>query len=309
MKSLLPQQNMQRDQALIFDPDKGFLQLTVVRITISVICIVALLVSAFIASNMPLILDLSGDGFNYAVAQFKVPIGILTVSIPLLALLAANHRSEQTKKQMMLTLSQIERTDFQIKIVQGQNTFSNYFKHFEEFDKRFKGKVGDTEMHVRSPHRLHHFLFPKSRHGNLEISGDAISIAEDAATAFIRLCKRFKYEDHWSSSALKIDKKVQALVDNFKIFQGSRTGTQMLADGDSFILTGGKLASFLVHNILIFRYIDEILSFDEKYLTPPNLKHLVDLDMSKIPYDYHGGKTFLPFDIEEVLGISNPDKP
>lgn len=307
MNSPQPQKNTQLNHTSIFDPDKSFLDLTVVRTTIGIIGMVALLVTAFIAFHMPLTLDLSGDGFNHAVAQFKVPIGILTISIPLLALLAANHRSEQTKKQMILTLSQIERTDRQITMVQGQNIFSNYFKHLEEFDKRFKGKDNDIAMHVTSPYKLHHFLFPNSRHGKLELSKNAISIAEDTATAFIRLCRRFKYEEHWSSSALKIDKKIRLLVERFKISQGSRTGTQILADGESFMLTGGQLGSFLVHNILIFRYLDDILSFDEKYLTPPNLKHIVDLDMSKIPYDYKEEKTFIPFDIEEILGLSNPD--
>lgn len=60
-------------------------------------------------------------GVNDLLVVFKVPLGIAAIVFPLVALVAASHRSEQTKKQILIS--------------HQQNTFSNYYKHVEEFGK------------------------------------------------------------------------------------------------------------------------------------------------------------------------------
>lgn len=104
-----------------FDPHKSFLSLAVLKVVVGFAVVLAMVVSLVITMNSSIEIDLSYSGFNDAVRIFSVPLGILALIIPVVALLAANHRSEQTKEQMRLAGE--------------QNNFSNYYKHLEEFEK------------------------------------------------------------------------------------------------------------------------------------------------------------------------------
>jgi hypothetical protein len=79
-----------------FDPTKSFFELAVVQATFLVITLLALLFAAVIYINSDLSYDWSYEGFNNFVIFYKVPLGTLALLIPAVALLAANHRSEQT---------------------------------------------------------------------------------------------------------------------------------------------------------------------------------------------------------------------
>jgi len=98
-----------------FDPSKSLFELKVFWFTVIFIIILALFPTFTIMLNNSLVCDLSADGWNYFVSAFKVPLGILALLIPVGALLAANHRSEQTKKQ--------------IEEANAQNIFANHYKH------------------------------------------------------------------------------------------------------------------------------------------------------------------------------------
>jgi hypothetical protein len=90
---------------------------------------------------------------NLLIIELKLPIAIAGLSIPLVAMVAAVHRSSQTAEQ--------------IRVQHEQNTFSNHFKHLEEFNSRFHDKdfIYSTWGSVEA---LHRYIYPDSQNGNIE---------------------------------------------------------------------------------------------------------------------------------------------
>lgn len=104
----------------LFDPNKSFIKLQIVYRTTYVFIIVSSATAITIATKSNLVIDLTHVGFNFAATAFRFPLGIMATLIPTIALMAANHRSEQTKEQMRLASE--------------NNNFTNYFKHLSEFE-------------------------------------------------------------------------------------------------------------------------------------------------------------------------------
>lgn len=168
-----------KEQNTYFDPDTSFFGLKIVKFTaLSFIATFMVMCSIIIYHS-----ELWGEwslthvGFNNLLDYFKVPLGFLALAIPTGAVFAANHRSEQTKKQIVLT--------------NKQNLFINYYKHIEEFEKFtekrlepvLKHKVLDnlitpetTAFDVRQYHKA---LFPELLHtGSIKVDGELISKLE-----------------------------------------------------------------------------------------------------------------------------------
>ena len=140
----------------LFNPDKSFFQLWVVRLTVFGLIGLAYWVYDLILENGVYIECYTSACFNESVTTFKVPLGILSLLIPIIAIYAANHRSEQTKKQIELS--------------REQNNFTNYYKHLEEFEKYFekvessKARKGVSSLSARD---IHGIFFPEGITGNL----------------------------------------------------------------------------------------------------------------------------------------------
>lgn len=83
--------------------------------------IIAILLGYKMYDSTSMLFDFDYDGVVSFVQTFKIPISISALSFPLIALIATNHRSEQSAHQ--------------IKLAMEQNSFTNYFKHKEEFNK------------------------------------------------------------------------------------------------------------------------------------------------------------------------------
>lgn len=108
-----------------FDPEKSLLSLPIVHWIAGASMLMAILFSIPIllaCFSMPL--SLSGNGINYFALQFKVPLGILALGLALIGLCGANHRSEQTKRQIQRTADQIARTDSKNRSTNFINSFS-----------------------------------------------------------------------------------------------------------------------------------------------------------------------------------------
>ncbi|VCU63135.1 hypothetical protein [Pseudomonas synxantha] len=153
-----------------FDPHTRFFDLPIVQKTASTIFILAALSFVTIALTSKLSFNFSYEGFNHFLVVFRLPIGLLAVLIPAIAVLAANHRSAQTKEQMYLTQEQIKHTQTQIKITTENNAFSNYFKHSEEFDKYLTNRKSLEKLFSANYRHLHRFLFPDAKKGIYHVS-------------------------------------------------------------------------------------------------------------------------------------------
>ncbi len=134
-----------------FDPHKSFLSLTIVWVAVGVLFTLSFVSSIIIIYNSNLIFDLSYNGFNLFISIFRFPLAISALIIPIIALLAANHRSEQTKEQ--------------IRVTNTQNVFSNYYKHIEEFTKYISTRINDVDFRF-----AHNNIYPNAFDGDYSIN-------------------------------------------------------------------------------------------------------------------------------------------
>tara|TARA_R100000687_G_scaffold53601_2_gene42554 strand:- start:9387 stop:10328 length:942 start_codon:yes stop_codon:yes gene_type:complete len=138
----------------LFNPNASFLHLGVVWLPVILLILISIISSGIIIYNTPLAIDLSSDGFNEFVSVLRFPLGILTLIIPIVALLAANHRSEQTKEQ--------------IRVTGIQNNLQNYYKHLEEFAKYLEKERISSE--IAGSRYIHKMIYPNAQFGNYEIN-------------------------------------------------------------------------------------------------------------------------------------------
>ena len=126
--------------AYTFDPNKNFFRLEIVWIAILVFFLLSIYIALDIAAtNNDVAAFYCKSDWNELAKIFKVPLGILASMIPVVASLAAGHRSEQTKTQIENTNIQIENTNIQI----NQNEF------FKGLDNIAEDSLIKVEVSVR----------------------------------------------------------------------------------------------------------------------------------------------------------------
>lgn len=143
------------------DPSTPFFSLRSVRLVLKSVGFVAFATAVYCIgwACVNLKFDWSPLGLEFLIfSVLKVPLAILALLIPSIAILAANHRSVQSAEMMKLT--------------QAQNTFSNYYKHREEFGKHIE-KLG-LELEF-SWLELHLAIFHKAERGSMRFNGDLIN--------------------------------------------------------------------------------------------------------------------------------------
>lgn len=161
-----------------FDSGTDFFKLPIVWGTSAIIIIIATFLAVMIACNSNLEWCFNGDGFNYFVSIFKVPIGILALMIPIGAVYAANHRSVISIKQTTLTIE--------------QNKFSNYYKHKEEFAKYIKNNAGDSLFPDQVHRKFYNGINKWTGKANIDLITDRIWTA---MSEFITLYGRLESTD------------------------------------------------------------------------------------------------------------------
>lgn len=139
-----------------FDPKKSFFDLKIVRVVIVIHLMLAGISAELIFSNGSYGFEPSADGFNKFLNDFKFSIGVLAMLIPAVALLATNHRSEQTKEQIW--------------VAEQQNVFSNFYKHYEEFEKYYLDDY--SGRYVTRKRKLHSKVFSSAYEGKYEGNED-----------------------------------------------------------------------------------------------------------------------------------------
>tara|TARA_R110002072_G_scaffold12295_3_gene53565 strand:- start:2479 stop:3345 length:867 start_codon:yes stop_codon:yes gene_type:complete len=146
----------------LFNPEKSLLSLNVVRLTILFVAGLAAIISWTIVESEQLYLhrwDTSSDGWNQFVRTFQVPLGLIAFLIPILAFFAANHRSEQTKEQIIRTTS--------------SSNFSNFLAHRTELEKEIRSILGGAgKLVVENEKQLYETLYPRAREGDLSLNED-----------------------------------------------------------------------------------------------------------------------------------------
>lgn len=109
----------------------------------------SLALSSLLCSSNDISVSWKAGDLNELLKTFQIPLGILSLSIPFVAVTAAIHRSAQTARQ--------------IEAQQSQNNFINHFKHLEEFKKSMPPQVPLGWENIES---FHHTIYPNSAHGD-----------------------------------------------------------------------------------------------------------------------------------------------
>ncbi|MGR5271352.1 hypothetical protein ACPV4S_05940 [Vibrio alginolyticus] len=165
-------------------PDVRFFGLRLVKF-VSVIFVgvflFTLVVTLFDTSALNWRLDIEGLKFFFLDAM-KVPGSILAFYLAVLGLIGANHRSEQTKKQISAT--------------GVQNRFSNYFKHLEEFKKHVEGLEDRKQINMTNIRMVHDTLFTKAyEDGDYKVKSDVLDIIYFYLTSADDYIKRITVKD------------------------------------------------------------------------------------------------------------------
>lgn len=90
----------------MIESEKKLTELFSFKIAIYLPLVASILFAIIIYQNSSLILDPSFNGFNQLLDIYKVPLGILALAFPFVAIVASNHRSVQSKAQIRLALDQ-----------------------------------------------------------------------------------------------------------------------------------------------------------------------------------------------------------
>ncbi|MBN7820535.1 hypothetical protein [Bowmanella yangjiangensis] len=126
--------------------ERSIFRLKLFWFAVAVPAVVSLVSFWCIFKHTDLIPDPSSAGWNNFIEIFKFPIGALAAAIPLTALVAANHRSKQTAESL-------RRNSI-------NQSFSNYFKHREEFFKLLEQLSNEHGIEFYESSRFYKNLFP-----------------------------------------------------------------------------------------------------------------------------------------------------
>jgi hypothetical protein len=118
------------------DPNIRLSSVPLFRLIAIALPLLALISIVVIVLKSNLTIELSFEGFNFGFfTVFRVPLAILAACITVLGVIAAIHRSAQTTLQ-------IEKST-------EQNTFSNFYKHRQEYVEHFKEVRNDFPEHIK----------------------------------------------------------------------------------------------------------------------------------------------------------------
>lgn len=149
----------------IFDARKNFFNLGIVWVTVAILLFLAIFFFTLIVNTSDLILDSTYTGVNNLVEIYKVPLALLALNIPFIAILGAFHKSEQTR--------------LQIKLSEGQNLFANHYKRLEEFTKHIEKFENPDKRFKCEAKKIYRFLYPESSSGNYDLSAEASDFVDE----------------------------------------------------------------------------------------------------------------------------------
>lgn len=266
------------------------------------------MVTAAIAYSLrELPFNFTASGFNYFTDQFKVPAALLAIGFTLVGLCAANHRSEQTKKQIERTSSQIALTNNQITLTREQNIFANHYKHLEEFEKFLKilheKEVANLERSKEyykknkifaplaetaklGPHMdqeryrdIYKAIYPQSKFGNFESSSDYRNSLHDFTCEVLSIFSEILTTNPLllSNNILRLNEIIADFKDSKFINIDHQTSTAVKIQDITINVPYGNFKFIFEEAFEAATLINRILSFDVDYNEPEEIKKILNL--------------------------------
>lgn len=115
---------------------------------ISAPIIVAIILGSIIAYDLRLSLSITHAGLENFHSYMKIPLWVAALAFPVAALLASIHRSIEAHRQISLVVE--------------QNTFSNFFKHRDDFFKFLEAIEKEKGLRFESKTSIYSLFFPRN---------------------------------------------------------------------------------------------------------------------------------------------------
>lgn len=273
----------------IFDPHKSFLNLKILWIVVVIHFFLAAIFSILIINNSNLTPSYDYTGFNNALNIFKIPLGILALIIPIVALLAANHRSEQTKEQMRLASE--------------NNNFSNFYKHTEEFES-YLSEHEESKTKIALPRKFHRVVFPEAKHGNFKVGEKIGSQIDERLLEIILASAGLNDQKTWIETADWLDILIRRFADAFyiKSYYSSTSGNNIPVFERTLFIPEGDVKNLIIAIKNISEKIRDALLFDEHYEPSELITKIIEFDYSRIPSSsINNISNYKPFDFRALF--------
>ncbi|MEZ8696480.1 hypothetical protein AB6D84_05120 [Vibrio lentus] len=261
----------------MFNPHQSILELKIFKVLLSVQLVIALVSAILIISNSPLYFSFNYEGFNYFFNVFKFPLAVLASIIPVVALIAANHRSEQTKEQ--------------IRVTNSQNNFTNYYKHLEEFEKFAEIASEKYSFHYAFNFRyLHSKLFSGAKEGHYSPNE---SVIDDFTNFNIEMLALLSRPLEKNQSKIEV---IEIFVNKQKSFHNKQQVSLPKWSGMSSIENKrlpNSLFELLASTTKLTEELNLLIQFDTAYVESSRVKGL-----EKLLFDEYDG--FATYDLSSV---------
>ncbi|EHD2271247.1 TPA: hypothetical protein ACMDWR_003646 [Vibrio cholerae] len=281
------------DKNLGFDPKKSLIELKILWLVVGGFGALAAFVTLIIGMNSDLIPNYSYLGFNHAVVVFRVPLAILALIIPIVALLAANHRSVQTKEQ--------------IRVANEQNNFSNYYKHIEEFEK-YLNKIWDKKSYTSSPRKLHKVLFPNARHGDFSISTSIWVLYDSMVSKFAKQTAELTKCEPSDQPRILVEMQgtIRAFADTLYLISYEDTSGGQLKHNDMVvIIKDNDVRCFIEQVQIVTQLVDNICAFELAYEASEKFNQVLKINFASLPSSkVYQGKIKRELDLSELLNAA-----
>lgn len=153
--------------------------------------------------------QLDSEGFRNYLELYRLPLGVLAMAVPLVAVVSSNHRSTQAAANLQAQ--------------QRQNAFSNYYSHLQEFTAFYLSspQIENAILRLKpeyepfDPRHIHSMLFPYLRDGITDPDPNQLQVIENANNStgeFVTFLEGFLPKSSFKDSkGTVID--AQALID------------------------------------------------------------------------------------------------
>ena len=252
------------------DADKDLSDLAWFKLIVGVGITSIVLSIGLIFLNNSISYGMTYEHFNGVFEVFKFPLQMLIGMTASIALLAALHKSEQTRKQIYLA--------------NVQNNFVNYYKHLEEFKKYIDQlskkhiTTGNSEENYTSNYRQLHSLFYKNSVNGDYSSGvtlmdDKIFIELDRLSDTLKSIINSGIEPHDDVGVSKLRQRVLTIlsrlceVGNYIMLPNNFNGLIKLdkSIGSALSINNSNIITMSIITILF--HLNFVSSFDRKHIS------------------------------------------
>lgn len=259
----------------IFDARKNFFNLGIFWVTFLILSCSSIVFFIFIFNSSDLVFDPTYAGVNNLVEIYKVPLALLALNIPFIAILGAFHKSEQTR--------------LQIKLSEGQNLFANHYKRLEEFTKHIERFEHPDKRFKCEAKKIYRFLYPESSWGNYDLSAEA----SDFVDKMIKDASYFFYTpkinisgwfDDWCKVYLELQPRMnQKIYDRLQCKYNSDIVDGNLLDNEFPAFCFEKVednisywATVFFFNLNAYNFLKHILLFDDNFNFSSGKNFIID---------------------------------